>query len=145
MYTPKSNKLKQSIHLNSIYLRLTFIPFQSTQPHMCNYAFLFDVTCKSLLLKIDQQIQMQMAISRAATQIFTRLFMDPTYEYHRDQFLNITVSRNHIVRDTMQQISANDSSQLKKPLRVSKGLSYIKFYFLLYIVTQFISSQSSST
>ncbi|XP_049870394.1 probable E3 ubiquitin-protein ligase HERC4 [Pectinophora gossypiella] len=90
----------------------------SSQPHMCNYAFLFDVTCKSLLLKIDQQIQMQMAISRAATQIFTRLFMDPTYEYHRDQFLNLTVSRNHIVRDTMLQISNHDTSQLKKPLRV---------------------------
>ncbi|XP_073943044.1 HECT and RLD domain containing E3 ubiquitin ligase 4 isoform X2 [Choristoneura fumiferana] len=90
----------------------------SSQPHMCNYAFLFDVQCKSLLLKIDQQLQMQMAITRAATQIFTRLFMDPTYEYQRDQFLNLTVSRNHIVRDTMLQISNHDSSQLKKPLKV---------------------------
>ncbi|XP_068631040.1 probable E3 ubiquitin-protein ligase HERC4 isoform X2 [Battus philenor] len=90
----------------------------STQPHMCNYAFLFDVQCKSLLLKIDQQLQMQIAISRAATQIFTRLFMDPTYEYQRDQYLNLIVSRNHIVRDTMTQISNHDSSQLKKPLRV---------------------------
>ncbi|KAI5632182.1 regulator of chromosome condensation (RCC1) repeat domain-containing protein [Phthorimaea operculella] len=50
----------------------------STQPHMCNYAFLFDVTCKSLLLKIDQQIQMQMAVSRAATQILTRCISTPT-------------------------------------------------------------------
>ncbi|CAH2071120.1 unnamed protein product, partial [Iphiclides podalirius] len=90
----------------------------SSQPHMCNYAFLFDVQCKSLLLKIDQQLQMQMAISRAATQIFTRLFIDPTYEYQRDQFLNVTVSRSHIVRDTMMQISSHDTSQLKKPLRV---------------------------
>ncbi|XP_050562405.1 probable E3 ubiquitin-protein ligase HERC3 isoform X1 [Spodoptera frugiperda] len=90
----------------------------STHPHMCNYAFLFDVQCKSLLLKIDQQLQMQIAISRAATQIFTRLFMDPTYEYQRDQFLNLTVSRNHIVRDTMTQISSHETSQLKKPLRV---------------------------
>ncbi|XP_028027224.1 probable E3 ubiquitin-protein ligase HERC4 isoform X3 [Bombyx mandarina] len=90
----------------------------STQTHMCNYAFLFDVQCKSLLLKIDQQLQMQIAISRATTQIFTRLFMDPTYEYQRDQFLNLTVSRNHIVRDTMLQISNHDTSQLKKPLRV---------------------------
>lgn len=62
---------------------------------------------------------MQIAISRAATQIFTRLFMDPTYEYQRDQFLNLTVSRNHIVRDTMTQISSHETSQLKKPLRVS--------------------------
>ncbi|KAJ8727556.1 hypothetical protein PYW07_001675 [Mythimna separata] len=90
----------------------------SANPHMCNYAFLFDVQCKSLLLKIDQQLQMQIAISRAATQIFTRLFMDPTYEYQRDQFLNLTVSRNHIVRDTMSQISNHETSQLKKPLRV---------------------------
>ncbi|CAG4993690.1 unnamed protein product [Parnassius apollo] len=90
----------------------------SSQRHMCNYAFLFDVQCKSLLLKIDQQLQMQMAISRAATQIFTRLFIDPTYEYQRDQFLNLTISRNHIVRDTMTQISSHDTSQLKKPLRV---------------------------
>ncbi|XP_034829545.1 probable E3 ubiquitin-protein ligase HERC4 isoform X1 [Maniola hyperantus] len=90
----------------------------STLPHLCNYAFLFDVQCKSLLLKIDQQLQMQMAVNRAATQIFTRLFMDPTYEYQRDQFLNLTVSRNHLVRDTMLQISNHDTSQLKKPLRV---------------------------
>ncbi|XP_038223084.1 probable E3 ubiquitin-protein ligase HERC4 isoform X2 [Zerene cesonia] len=90
----------------------------SSQPHLCNYAFLFDVQCKSLLLKIDQQLQMQMAITRAATQMFTRLFMDPTYPYQRDQFLNLSVSRNHIVRDTMLQISNHDSSQLKKPLRV---------------------------
>ncbi|XP_047510214.1 probable E3 ubiquitin-protein ligase HERC4 isoform X5 [Pieris napi] len=91
---------------------------KSNQLHLCNYAFLFDVQCKSLLLKIDQQLQMQMAIHREVTQIFTRLFMDPTYEYHRDQFLQLTVSRNHIVRDTMLQISNHDSSQLKKPLRV---------------------------
>lgn len=90
----------------------------STQPHMCNYAFLFDVQCKSLLLKIDQHLQMQLAISRAATQIFTRFIMDPGYEYQRDQFLNLTVSRNHIVRDAMTQISSHDTSQLKKPLRV---------------------------
>ncbi|CAH2105537.1 unnamed protein product [Euphydryas editha] len=90
----------------------------STQPHLCNYAFLFDVQCKSLLLKIDQQLQMQMAVNRVATQIFTRLFIDPSYEYQRDQFLILTVSRNHIVRDTMLQISNHDTSQLKKPLRV---------------------------
>ncbi|XP_023933810.2 probable E3 ubiquitin-protein ligase HERC4 isoform X2 [Bicyclus anynana] len=90
----------------------------SVHPHLCNYAFLFDVQCKSLLLKIDQQLQMQMAVNRAATQIFSRLFMDPTYEYQRDQFLILSVSRNHIVRDTMLQISNHDSSQLKKPLRV---------------------------
>ena len=95
------------------------ILFQSVQPHLCNYAFLFDVQCKSLLLKIDQQVQMQMAISQAATQIFTRLIMDPTYEYQRDQFLILTVSRTHLVRDTMVQISNHDTSQLKKPLRVS--------------------------
>ncbi|CAH0763694.1 unnamed protein product [Diatraea saccharalis] len=91
----------------------------STQPHMCNYPFLFDVQCKSLLLKIDQQLQMQVAISRATTEIFTRLFTDPTYGFHQgNQFLNLTVSRNHIVRDTMLQISNHDTSHLKKPLRV---------------------------
>ncbi|CAG9559714.1 unnamed protein product [Danaus chrysippus] len=90
----------------------------SSQPHLCNYAFLFDVQCKSLLLKIDQQVQMQIAVNQVTTQIFTRLFMDPTYEYQRDQFLILTVSRNHLVRDTMLQISNHDTSQLKKPLRV---------------------------
>ncbi|XP_030028644.1 probable E3 ubiquitin-protein ligase HERC4 isoform X2 [Manduca sexta] len=90
----------------------------SIQTHMCNYAFLFDVQCKSLLLKIDQQLQMQIAISRAATQIFTRMFVDPSYEFRRDQFLSLVVSRDHIVRDTMAQISSHDTSQLKKPLRV---------------------------
>lgn len=88
---------------------------ESTSLHLCDYAFLFDVQCKSLLLQIDQQIQMQMAIR---TEMFTRLVFSPSYEYHRDQFLNLSVSRNHIVRDTISQISSHDSSQLKKPLRV---------------------------
>ncbi|KAL4716608.1 hypothetical protein ACJJTC_008243, partial [Scirpophaga incertulas] len=91
----------------------------SLSPHMCNYPFLFDVQCKSLLLNIDQQLQMQMAVNRAATQMFTRIFTDPTFDFrHENQFLSITVSRRHIVRDTMMQISNHDSSQLKKPLRV---------------------------
>lgn len=98
---------------------------------MCNYAFLFDVQCKSLLLRIDQQLQMQIAISRAATQMFTRLFMDPNYEYQRDQYLNLTVSREHIVRDTVTQISNHETSQLKKPLRVS--LRYY-IYFHLFVI-----------
>lgn len=90
----------------------------SNHPHMCNYAFLFDVQCKSLLLRIDQQLQMQIAISRATTQMFTRMFMDPTYQFQRDQFLNLTVSRENIVGDTVTQISNHETSQLKKPLKV---------------------------
>ncbi|XP_052749366.1 probable E3 ubiquitin-protein ligase HERC4 isoform X2 [Galleria mellonella] len=93
-----------------------------SQPHMCNYPFLFDVQCKSLLLKVDQHLQMQLAVNRAATQMLSRLMFDPTYlyQYHsQDQFLNLTVSREHIVRDTMIQIGSHDSSQLKKPLRIA--------------------------
>ncbi|XP_047510210.1 probable E3 ubiquitin-protein ligase HERC4 isoform X1 [Pieris napi] len=112
------NWLSDQDRLRKRSYQSAFNSLQSNQLHLCNYAFLFDVQCKSLLLKIDQQLQMQMAIHREVTQIFTRLFMDPTYEYHRDQFLQLTVSRNHIVRDTMLQISNHDSSQLKKPLRV---------------------------
>lgn len=74
---------------------------------------------------------MQIAISRAATQMFTRLFMDPNYEYQRDQYLNLTVSREHIVRDTVTQISNHETSQLKKPLRVS--LRYY-IYFHLFVI-----------
>ncbi|XP_041971239.1 probable E3 ubiquitin-protein ligase HERC4 isoform X2 [Aricia agestis] len=92
----------------------------SSSVHLCNYAFLFDVQCKSLLLKIDQQIQMQMAVSRAASALLTRIMFDPTYEHTgaSEQFLHLRVARDHILRDTMTQISAHDSSQLKKPLRV---------------------------
>ncbi|XP_059046133.1 probable E3 ubiquitin-protein ligase HERC4 isoform X2 [Achroia grisella] len=92
----------------------------SFEPHMCHYPFLYDVQCKSLLLRVDQQLQMQTAVHRAASEMFTRLIFDRTYDYHsRDQFLYLTVSREHIVRDTILQISSHETSQLKKPLRIS--------------------------
>lgn len=87
--------------------------------HMCNYPFLFDVQCKSTLLRIDQRLQMHLAISRAAQAILTRIVLEPNYVgYSQQQFFHLTVSRTSIVQDTMNQIANHDSSQLKKPLRV---------------------------
>lgn len=38
---------------------------------------------------------------------------------HYNQFVILNVSRNDIVKDTLTQLSQYDSSELKKPLRVS--------------------------
>ncbi|KOB65464.1 putative E3 ubiquitin-protein ligase HERC4 [Operophtera brumata] len=80
---------------------------------LCTYV---DIASDYINWLSDQTI----AITRAATQMFTRLFTDPTFEYGRDSFLHLTVSRDHVVRDTMSQISSHDSSHLKKPLKFTR-------------------------
>lgn len=78
---------------------------------------------------------MQSAMNEAATRaVMNQMFFDPfsTNSRHHNQFLMLNVSRENIVADTLMELSHYDSSDLKKPLRVSiiiaVQLSYIVKY-----------------
>ncbi|KAL0272513.1 UNVERIFIED_CONTAM: hypothetical protein PYX00_005450 [Menopon gallinae] len=84
----------------------------------CNYPFLFDAQAKTSLLQADQFLQMQKAMSEAASRLITRLLFAPSLDVTEDQFLQLHVTRENIVQNTLDQLPLHSSSDLKKPLRV---------------------------
>ncbi|XP_074114666.1 HECT and RLD domain containing E3 ubiquitin ligase 4 isoform X1 [Cotesia typhae] len=88
---------------------------------ICNYSFIFDAEAKLLLLETDQAIQMHSAMNEAATRAFTNAIFNaftPTDTPQTSQFLMLNVSRENIVVDTLRELTSQNSSDLKKPLRV---------------------------
>ncbi|XP_055954935.1 probable E3 ubiquitin-protein ligase HERC4 isoform X2 [Patella vulgata] len=85
--------------------------------HYCNYPFLFDAAAKSMLLHTDAMMQMQSAIDEVArvnfSTLLNRMPIDPI-----NPCLVLFVTREHIVRETLQQLSKHSSADLKKPLKV---------------------------
>lgn len=64
---------------------------------------------------------MQSAMHEAASRVVRDMMfgMASINSQHYNQFVMLNVSRNDIVKDTLTQLSQYDSSELKKPLRVS--------------------------
>jgi E3 ubiquitin-protein ligase HERC4 len=85
---------------------------------LCNYPFIFDAQAKTLLLQTDQELQMRKAMQDAAQLALTQFLFSPTTEPVIVQFLVLNVSRDHIVRDALQELSSADSVDLKKPLKI---------------------------
>jgi E3 ubiquitin-protein ligase HERC4 len=94
------------------------ICFQSGKLFLCNYPFIFDAQAKTLLLQTDQELQMRKAMQDAAQLALTQFLFSPTTEPVIVQFLVLNVSRDHIVRDALQELSSADSVDLKKPLKI---------------------------
>lgn len=69
---------------------------------------------------------MQTAMNNAAQQALIQLMTFQSIPFVH-QFLVLNVSREHIVADTLRELTHVDSSDLKKPLRVS---ILIKFQYL---------------
>ncbi|XP_015126576.1 probable E3 ubiquitin-protein ligase HERC4 isoform X2 [Diachasma alloeum] len=92
-------------------------PFSTGVP-FCNYPFLFDAQAKTILLESDQAIQMHSAMNEAANRGIRNIFFAGNVAASVQQFLMLNVSRENIVADTLRELSAHDSSDLKKPLRV---------------------------
>lgn len=86
---------------------------------MCNYPFLFDAAAKLNLLETDQAIQMQKAMSDAARHAFVAMMFSPQELHVINQFLVLNVTREHIVEDSLRELSQVDPRDLKKPLKVS--------------------------
>lgn len=61
---------------------------------------------------------MQDAMNSAVQGIITRMFFSPIHPPDLSQFLDIHVSRDNIVEDTIRELSEHQTSDLKKPLRV---------------------------
>lgn len=67
-------------------------------------------------------LQMQKAMSEAASRLITRLLFAPSLDVTEDQFLLLHVTRENIVQNTIDQLTMYSSTDLKKPLRVSRWL-----------------------
>lgn len=69
---------------------------------------------------------MHTAMSQAAHQALISLLFSQVG--HVNQFLELNVSREHIVSDTLRELSSVSTSDLKKPLKVVM-LFYMNSYF----------------
>lgn len=74
---------------------------------------------------------MESAMNEAATQAITNIFLNPFPANDSDplqnRFVTLNVSRENIVMDTIIELSRYNSSDLKKPLRVSI------YYFIINV------------
>ncbi|XP_066248449.1 probable E3 ubiquitin-protein ligase HERC4 isoform X1 [Euwallacea similis] len=86
-------------------------------PFLCNYPFLFDTHAKLKLLETDQSLQMQNAMQSAAHQAVVAAMVNPG-RISINQFLMLNVTREHIVEDTLRELSRVSSNDLKKPLKI---------------------------
>ncbi|KAK7873892.1 hypothetical protein R5R35_005749 [Gryllus longicercus] len=93
-------------------------PTQSSNIYFCSYPFLFDAQAKTLILQTDQSLQMQSAMSQAASQALRNILFAP-YAGPVSAFLELTVSRENIVADTVRELSKYDKNDLKKPLKIT--------------------------
>lgn len=82
----------------------------------CDYPFVFDARAKTLLLQTDADIQMQVALQEAWHQNINSIFL-PTID-PVNPLLTLFIRRDHIVQDTLNQLSKQKRDDLKKPLKV---------------------------
>lgn len=82
----------------------------------CDFPFVFDAIAKTLLLQTDADIQMQMALQEAWAQNINSIFL-PTID-PVNPLLTLFIRRDHIVQDTLNQLSKQKRDDLKKPLKV---------------------------
>lgn len=94
-------------------------PSQSDFPsvNLCAYPFILNAQAKTTMLQTDAELQMQMAVSGANLH---NVFMLLTLEPHlaRNPYLVLHVRRNHLVSDTLRELTMYSDVDLKKPLKV---------------------------
>lgn len=82
---------------------------------------------------------MQSAMNEAATRaVMNQMFFDPLSAdaRHHHQFVILVVSRENIVTDTLRELSHYNSSDLKKPLRVSIIHHVVSNFSFKFKITQ---------
>ena len=79
--------------------------------YICNYPFMFDPPAKEIILKTDQAFSQQQAYQQAMFQMFLSGQAQIPY------FI-LLVSRNNLVRETINQLEFANTADLKKPLQV---------------------------
>ncbi|XP_076003795.1 putative E3 ubiquitin-protein ligase HERC3 isoform X2 [Genypterus blacodes] len=85
--------------------------------NLCAYPFILNAQAKTTMLQTDAELQMQMAVSGANLH---NVFMLLTLEPHlaRNPYLVLHVRRNHLVSDTLREITTYSDVDHKKPLKV---------------------------
>ncbi|XP_020773412.1 probable E3 ubiquitin-protein ligase HERC3 [Boleophthalmus pectinirostris] len=88
-----------------------------TSVNLCAYPFILNAQAKTTMLQTDAELQMQMAVSGANLH---NVFMLLTLEPHlaRNPYLVLHVRRDHLVSDTLREVSMYSDVDLKKPLKV---------------------------
>lgn len=61
---------------------------------------------------------MQSAMNQAATRAITSLFFSPVLSASISTFLELHVSRENLVTDTIRELAKFEATDLKKPLKV---------------------------
>ncbi|KAI0228425.1 putative E3 ubiquitin-protein ligase HERC4 [Lamellibrachia satsuma] len=79
--------------------------------YFCDYPFVFDAEAKTLLLQTDAFIQMQVAIDEVVRRNITPMDIDIPV-------LLLLVKRTNLVPETIAQLAKQNTSDLKKPLKV---------------------------
>uniref|UniRef100_A0A8C9XJ66 HECT and RLD domain containing E3 ubiquitin protein ligase 3 n=1 Tax=Sander lucioperca TaxID=283035 RepID=A0A8C9XJ66_SANLU len=101
------------------YLYISTVSLQSDLPavNLCAYPFILNARAKTTMLQTDAELQMQMAVSGANLH---NVFMLLTLEPHlaRNPYLVLHVRRDHLVSDTLRELTMYSDVDLKKPLKV---------------------------
>lgn len=125
--------------------------------YLCNYPFLFDAKAKTLLLELDQSIQMSVAAQpvSSSSSIFYEgslgianllPFLQNVTQQAQPRFVQLTVSRDNLVQDTIKEISVYSKGELKRPLRIkftgeeAEDAGSLNFRLLCRIFAYFFSS-----
>ncbi|XP_042246341.1 probable E3 ubiquitin-protein ligase HERC3 isoform X1 [Thunnus maccoyii] len=105
--------------LSKAEIKMGSSPSQSDFPpvNLCAYPFILNAQAKTTMLQTDAELQMQMAVSGANLH---NVFMLLTLEPHlaRNPYLVLHVRRNHLVSDTLRELTMYSDVDLKKPLKV---------------------------
>uniref|UniRef100_A0A3Q2ZM27 HECT and RLD domain containing E3 ubiquitin protein ligase 3 n=1 Tax=Kryptolebias marmoratus TaxID=37003 RepID=A0A3Q2ZM27_KRYMA len=91
--------------------------FDFPSVNLCAFPFILNAQAKTTMLQTDAELQMQMAVSGANLH---NVFMLLTLEPHlaRNPYLVLHVRRNHLVSDTLRELTMYSDVDLKKPLKV---------------------------
>uniref|UniRef100_A0A8C2WIP0 HECT and RLD domain containing E3 ubiquitin protein ligase 3 n=1 Tax=Cyclopterus lumpus TaxID=8103 RepID=A0A8C2WIP0_CYCLU len=85
--------------------------------NLCAYPFILNAQAKTTMLQTDAELQMQMAVSGANLHnVFMLLALEP--HLARNPYLVLHVRRDHLVSDTLRELTMYSDVDLKKPLKV---------------------------
>uniref|UniRef100_A0A0K8SYD6 Putative E3 ubiquitin-protein ligase HERC4 n=1 Tax=Lygus hesperus TaxID=30085 RepID=A0A0K8SYD6_LYGHE len=105
----------------AIDIRMDYVKWATEKggkKYFCSYAFLFDASAKMLLLQTDQTMQMQMAVNEATQRALTQLLFSPA-PVQVQPLLELTVSRQNIIQDTITELANYSEKDYKKPLKIT--------------------------
>uniref|UniRef100_A0A8D0CRR7 HECT and RLD domain containing E3 ubiquitin protein ligase 3 n=1 Tax=Sander lucioperca TaxID=283035 RepID=A0A8D0CRR7_SANLU len=109
----------QEDYLKWFLIYISTVSLQSDLPavNLCAYPFILNARAKTTMLQTDAELQMQMAVSGANLH---NVFMLLTLEPHlaRNPYLVLHVRRDHLVSDTLRELTMYSDVDLKKPLKV---------------------------